>query len=79
MAVVEGARESVRGALIADERRQPAGDGALVDLHAPALDASLERVARAGGGVVLSKTDIGRVIAPVRDTEGNVVGLHARR
>lgn len=81
MAVFEGAQESVRGALIADKRRKPAGDGALVYLHAPTLDASLARVERAGGSVVLPKTDIGDpgFIALVRDTEGNVVGLHSPR
>jgi predicted enzyme related to lactoylglutathione lyase len=48
-------------------------------VHAPALDASLARVAPAGGSVVLPKTDMGPVIALLRDTEGNVVGLHAPR
>lgn len=81
MAVFEGAQESVRGALISDKRRKPAADGALVYLHAPKLDESLSRIERAGGVVVLPKTDIGDpgFIALVRDTEGNVVGLHAPR
>lgn len=81
MAVFPGDEQSVRGALIADERRQPVADGALVYLHAPDLDASLARALQAGGNVVLPKTDIGEpgFIALVRDTEGNVVGLHAPR
>lgn len=81
MAVFQGKEESVRGALIADERRKPVADGALVYLHSPDLDASLARTEQAGGSVVMPKTDIGDpgFIALVRDTEGNVVGLHAPR
>ena len=81
MAVFPGERESVRGALVADPRRKPAGDGAIVYLNAPDLDASLARAEQAGGTVVMPKTDIGEpgFIAMVRDTEGNVVGLHAPR
>jgi predicted enzyme related to lactoylglutathione lyase len=81
MAVFQGAEESVRGALIVDQRRKPAADGAIIYLHARDLDASLARTANAGGSVVMPKTDIGPqgFIAQVRDTEGNVVGLHAPR
>jgi predicted enzyme related to lactoylglutathione lyase len=81
MAVFPGEQESVRGALIADKRRKPVADGALVYLHAPQLDAALARTEKAGGSVVMPKTDIGEpgFIALVRDTEGNVVGLHAPR
>ena len=81
MAVFEGEQESVRGALITDERRKPTADGAIVYLHARDMDVSLGRVAEAGGSVVMPKTDIGApgFIALVRDTEGNVVGLHTPR
>lgn len=81
MAVFQGEEESVRGALIADQRRKPTADGAIVYLHARDLDASLGRIEKAGGSVVMPKTDIGPpgFIALVRDTEGNVVGLHAPR
>jgi len=81
MAVFQGEMKSVRGALIADKRRKPAADGALVYLNARDLDASLARIEPAGGSVVLPKTDIGEpgFIALVRDTEGNVIGLHAPR
>src|SRR6185312_12487164 len=56
--------------------------GALVRLDANGkLDASLARVERAGGAVIQPKTDIGApgFIALVRDTEGNVIGLHSER
>lgn len=81
MAVFQGEQESVRGALVVDKRRKPVADGALVYLNARDLDGSLARIERAGGSVVLPKTDIGDpgFIALVRDTEGNVVGLHAPR
>ena len=81
MAVFQGEEASVRGALILDQRRKPAADGALVYLHARDLDASLARIEKAGGNVVMPKTDIGPpgFIALVRDTEGNVVGLHTPR
>ena len=81
MAVFQGDEASVRGALIADKRRKPVSDGALVYLSTRDLDASLARIDTAGGSVVLPKTDIGDpgFIALVRDTEGNVVGLHAPR
>ena len=81
MAIFPGEQESVRGALIASPRRKPVADGALVYLHAQDLDASLARLEKVGGSVVLPKTDIGEpgFIALVRDSEGNVVGLHAPR
>jgi hypothetical protein len=81
MAIFQGEKESVMGALIADKRRKPAADGALVYLNARDLDGSLARIAQAGGSVVMPKTDIGEpgFIALVRDTEGNVVGLHTPR
>ena len=81
LAAFQGEEESVRGALVHDQQRRPVGDGALVYLHAPDLDASLALIEAAGGNVVLPKTDVGApgFIALVRDTEGNVVGLHAPR
>jgi predicted enzyme related to lactoylglutathione lyase len=81
MSVFPGDQQSVRGALIADGRRQPTADGAIVYLHAPDLEACLARAEQAGGSVVMPRTDIGEpgFIALVKDTEGNVVGLHAPR
>jgi len=81
-AVFPGAKNGVRGALVADPKRTPGGSGARVYLSATGkLDACLERVAAAGGNVVMPKTDIGEpgFIALVRDTEGNVIGLHSER
>lgn len=71
----------VAGALIFDAARKPTSGGAMVYLDAPDLDGALGRVAKAGGKVLVPKTDIGDPgsIAIVVDTEGNHVGLHAPR
>jgi predicted enzyme related to lactoylglutathione lyase len=77
-----GASQAPFGALVQDSRRKPAMDGALVYLSAGKdLDGCIERAARAGGRVVLPRTDIGDpgFIAILADTEGNAVGLHAER
>jgi len=74
--------DGVGGALVRQAGREPAATGALVYLDANGkLDASLARVERAGGAVIQPKTDIGApgFIALVRDTEGNVIGLHSER
>jgi predicted enzyme related to lactoylglutathione lyase len=81
MAIFPASREGTGGALVKDGTRQP-GAGTLVYLNANGkLDAVLGRVAKAGGEVVLPKTDIGApgFIATVRDTEGNLIGLHSER
>jgi predicted enzyme related to lactoylglutathione lyase len=72
----------IGGALVRDEKQKPGSGGTLVYLNASGqLDAAIERVPRAGGSVVLPKTDIGApgFIALVRDSEGNLVGLHSER
>ena len=46
----------------------------------PSIDAALSRAKTAGGGIVVQKTALPPgmgFFAHVRDTEGNVVGLHA--
>lgn len=70
----------VGGALVLDPRRAPSAEGTLVYIDAAGkLDVSIGRVKAAGGEVVLPRTDIGApgFIAIMRDTEGNLVGLHA--
>jgi predicted enzyme related to lactoylglutathione lyase len=83
MAIFASAVENgVGGALVQQAGRAPTDGGALVYLDADGkLDACLARVERAGGRVVQGKTDIGPpgFIALVRDTEGNLVGLHSER
>jgi predicted enzyme related to lactoylglutathione lyase len=75
-------KDGVGGALVRQSGREPTESGVLVYLDANGkLEASLARVERAGGKVVMPRTDIGPpgFIALVRDTEGNLVGLHAER
>jgi predicted enzyme related to lactoylglutathione lyase len=76
-----GGSDAVGGALIKDDRRKP-GPGTLVYLNANGkLDECAERIEKAGGKVLLPKTDIGEPghIVLLLDTEGNQVGLHAER
>ena len=83
MAIFASAVEQgVGGALVRQPGREPASQGALVYLDANGkLDACLARVENAGGTVIQPRTDIGPpgFIALVRDTEGNIVGLHSER
>ncbi len=74
--------EGVGGALVRQPGREPTDSGVLVYLDADGkLDASVARVERAGGRVVVPRKDIGPTgfVALLRDTEGNLVGLHSRR
>lgn len=82
MAIFPAAKTGVGGALVRDGRRAPGGEGTLIYLNADGqLDACLERALAAGGTVVLPRTDLGGpgFIATIRDSEGNVVGLHSER
>ena len=72
----------VGGALVKHPQRKPTAEGGLVYLDATdKLDACVERTKRAGGEVVMPRTPIGEngFIAMVRDSEGNVIGLHSMR
>lgn len=74
--------EGVAGALVVRKERKPSAEGALVYLACNGrLDAVLGRVEKAGGRVLLGKTEIGPpgFIAIISDTEGNQVGLHSPR
>ncbi len=59
----------------------PAGRGIRVYLDcSPSLDAALARAVAAGGQIVQPRFELPKgigVIAHIRDTEGNEVGLHA--
>jgi predicted enzyme related to lactoylglutathione lyase len=75
-------KDAAGGALIQDPRRKPNAEGTLIYLSAGKdLDGCLARVTKAGGRVVLPKTDIGEpgYIAIFADPEGNTVGLHVER
>lgn len=72
--------EGVGGSLTAGEGYVPSQTGAVIYLNGGQnLSTVLERVAPAGGQVLLSKTNIGGngYIAFFLDTEGNKIGLHS--
>ena len=70
------------GCLLADANK-PAANGQGVRIYldcTPSIDAALKRVETSGGAVVVAKTALPPgmgFFAHMRDTEGNVVGLHA--
>lgn len=79
-AIFPADEKGVRGALVQDERNAPSKTGTLLYLNVQGkLDATLERVEKFGGKIVLPKTSIGPngFMAIVLDTEGNRVGLHS--
>ncbi|MDB4976110.1 MAG: Glyoxalase family protein [Myxococcaceae bacterium] len=71
-------KDGVGGALIHDKNRKPAGSATCVYLDSSDIDASIKRATAIGGEVVQPKTSIGPMgsIALLKDTEGNLVGLH---
>jgi hypothetical protein len=74
--------DGVGGALVRDERRKPSANGGVtVYLPVDAVELATARAQKAGGKIVLDKTDIGDpgFIALVVDSEGNTVGLHAEK
>ena len=82
MSIFAAKQPDLAGALVKDARRKPSSDGALVYLNVSGrLDAVIDRIAGAGGEVLLPKMDIGDpgYIALFRDTEGNVIGIHSER
>lgn len=74
------APNGVTGCLVNDPGRyQPSVQGTIVYLGARGeLDACIARARAAGGSVVAEKTAIppNGAYALIRDTEGNVIGLH---
>ena len=68
------------GSLVQGAGREPSDGGVLIYFTAPDLEASLARASEQGGEVITGRTDIGEYgfIGIIRDTEGNVIGLHSR-
>jgi hypothetical protein len=71
------------GALVKSKMHKPSKDGAVIYLNAnPSIQKVIDRVEKAGGKVVMPKTEIGPdigVMAFFIDTEGNKMGLHAQK
>lgn len=73
---------SVSGALIQHEEYTPSATGCVIYLDGGEdLQAIQDRVAGAGGKVIMQKTSIGEhgFVAMFIDTEGNRVGLHSMK
>jgi len=72
----------VSGALAQSDMHKPSTDGAVVYLNAnPSIQNVLDRIEKAGGKVVMPKTQISPEIGHMAffvDSEGNKVGLHAQ-
>lgn len=82
MAVFPFSDKMTGGALVLDSRRKPGADGVLIYLNTfGKLDACLGRVAKAGGAVLMPRSDVGDpgFVATFRDTEGNTIALHQER
>ena len=80
LAIFPYAQPGVGGCVIAGKGYAPAANGTVVYLPVDALDAALDRAARAGGKVALGRTalpDGMGFYAHIVDSEGNRVGLHA--
>lgn len=81
LAVFPYERPAVGGCVMAGPGLVPGATGVVAYLNAgPSLDAVLQRAAGAGGEIVQPRTELPPgmgVYAKVRDSEGNVVGLHA--
>ena len=72
----------IGGCIIQGEGYEPSATGSLVYLNGgDDLSIPLSKVEAAGGKILLSKTGIGPngFMAYFTDTEGNKVGLHARK
>ncbi|MEW6099529.1 MAG: VOC family protein [Pseudomonadota bacterium] len=81
MAMFPAHEDGVNGCLSMGEGCEPGSQGATVYLNAePGVQEVLSRVERAGGRVVIGRTEVSGghgYFAQILDPEGNRVGLHA--
>jgi predicted enzyme related to lactoylglutathione lyase len=72
----------IGGALVAGKGYVPSQEGSIVYLNAEdGISATVSRVEKAGGKVLVPKIDIGEngFIAFIIDPEGNKIGLHSSK
>ena len=69
------------GALVQDTINKPSTDGTVIYFACENLSTELELVEKAGGKLLIPKTDIGDFgfFAQIIDTEGNRIGLHSEK
>jgi len=75
-------KEGIGGALTEMAGCTPGGGGTLIYLNVEGdLDGVLDRAAKCGGTIVKPRTAIGEhgFIGIIKDSEGNVVGLHSMK
>lgn len=81
MCIFPSAPTGIRGALVQRQFMKPTVDGTVVYLCCDGqLEAVLSRVTRAGGVIIVPRTEIPGGLgffACIRDSEGNQVGLHS--
>jgi len=80
MAFVFSPEEGIAGAINSDANLIPSVEGPRIYLNADGkLDAVVNRVATAGGEVIVPITPIDQwgSIAVIKDSEGNSIGLHS--
>lgn len=68
------------GAVAQSNNHKPSMEGTIVYLNAnPKMDVVIEKVEKAGGKVLVPKTNIGEhgYFAFIMDTEGNNIGIHS--
>ncbi|MBN1434315.1 VOC family protein [Candidatus Fermentibacterales bacterium] len=68
------------GALVMAQGYEPSLSGVVIYFTCPDIGETLEKVAEAGGKVLLERTGIGRYgfVGFLEDSEGNRSGLHSR-
>ena len=70
------------GAIVQSQMHKPSADGAVIYLNAnPNMQPVIDRIEKAGGKVVMPKTQISPEIGHMAffiDSEGNKVGLHSQ-
>jgi predicted enzyme related to lactoylglutathione lyase len=77
--IVQGTSGRVTGVLSKSAKNSPSANGTMVYINAsPSIQPVLDKVEKAGGKVIVQKTNIpAGYIAVIIDSEGNKVGLHA--
>jgi uncharacterized protein len=69
------------GSLVQSADNKPSKDGTVIYFSCEDVSIEAERAEKAGGKLLLPKTDIGEFgfFAQISDTEGNRIGLHSNK
>jgi predicted enzyme related to lactoylglutathione lyase len=74
-------KQEIGGALVRMDEAKPGIGGVLIYFATEEINTALNRVEAAGGKVIRRKLNVGDFgyIALIEDTEGNMIGLHAKK